>query len=168
MPFAFFTHALSPSYYWMHYIISCIIAQCIHCDPYRIHQLSNPIISMGFPATRSGWLLLEFRVCRLEMGDGKSSPNPSSDGEEEVRRDMPAKKKVVVVMGATGAGKSKLAIDLASHLPCPIEIVNADSMQVYQGLDVLTNKVPLSERQGPCLFPLLCLPLISKSRSLMI
>ncbi|KAI3450681.1 hypothetical protein Pfo_007346 [Paulownia fortunei] len=49
-------------------------------------------------------------------------------------------------MGATGSGKSKLAIDLASHFP--IEIINADSMQVYQGLDVLTNKVPALEHKG--------------------
>lgn len=49
-------------------------------------------------------------------------------------------------MGPTGSGKSKLAIDLASHFP--IEIINADSMQVYQGLDVLTNKVPLHEQNG--------------------
>nr|XP_029116061.1 tRNA dimethylallyltransferase 2 isoform X1 [Elaeis guineensis] len=59
----------------------------------------------------------------------------------------PVAKKVVVVMGATGAGKSRLAIDLASHFT-GVEVVNADSMQVYQGLDVLTNKVPLSERNG--------------------
>lgn len=59
----------------------------------------------------------------------------------------PVAKKVVVVMGATGAGKSRLAIDLASHF-AGVEIVNADSMQVYGGLDVLTNKVPLSERNG--------------------
>ncbi|KAL3618475.1 hypothetical protein CASFOL_037557 [Castilleja foliolosa] len=56
------------------------------------------------------------------------------------------KPKIVVIMGATGSGKSKLAIDLASHFP--IEIINADSMQVYKGLDVLTNKVPLHERKG--------------------
>lgn len=49
-------------------------------------------------------------------------------------------------MGATGSGKSRLAIDLASHFP--IEIINADSMQVYQGLDVLTNKVPVQEQKG--------------------
>ncbi|RWW14625.1 hypothetical protein BHE74_00019899 [Ensete ventricosum] len=57
------------------------------------------------------------------------------------------KKKVVVVMGATGAGKSRLAIDLASHFS-GVEVVNADSMQVYRGLDVLTNKVPHPDRNG--------------------
>ncbi|ERM98158.1 hypothetical protein AMTRI_Chr01g103870 [Amborella trichopoda] len=56
------------------------------------------------------------------------------------------KPKIVVVLGATGAGKSKLAIDLASHFSA--EIVNADSMQVYEGLDVLTNKVTYEERKG--------------------
>ncbi|KAI9076248.1 hypothetical protein K1719_041821 [Acacia pycnantha] len=56
------------------------------------------------------------------------------------------KQKVVVIMGPTGSGKSKLAIDLASHFP--VEAINADSMQVYRGLDVLTNKVPLSDQKG--------------------
>ncbi|EEF33328.1 tRNA delta(2)-isopentenylpyrophosphate transferase, putative [Ricinus communis] len=49
-------------------------------------------------------------------------------------------------MGPTGSGKSKLAIDLATHFP--VEIINADSMQVYHGLDVLTNKVPLYDQKG--------------------
>ncbi|XP_047966191.1 tRNA dimethylallyltransferase 2 isoform X2 [Salvia hispanica] len=57
-----------------------------------------------------------------------------------------SKPKIVVIMGASGSGKSKLAIDLASHFP--IEIISADSMQVYQGLDVLTNKVPFDEQRG--------------------
>ncbi|KAK1426243.1 hypothetical protein QVD17_14912 [Tagetes erecta] len=57
-----------------------------------------------------------------------------------------SKPKVVVIMGATGAGKSRLAIDLASQFP--IEIINADSMQVYEGLDVLTNKVPIHDQKG--------------------
>ncbi|XP_052196625.1 tRNA dimethylallyltransferase 2 isoform X2 [Diospyros lotus] len=56
------------------------------------------------------------------------------------------KPKVVVIMGPTGSGKSRLAIDLASHFP--LEIINADSMQVYRGLDVLTNKVPLQDQKG--------------------
>ncbi|XP_010260619.1 PREDICTED: tRNA dimethylallyltransferase 2 isoform X2 [Nelumbo nucifera] len=56
------------------------------------------------------------------------------------------KPKLVIVMGPTGSGKSRLSIDLASHFP--IEIINADSMQVYEGLDVLTNKVSLHERKG--------------------
>ncbi|KAE8037487.1 hypothetical protein FH972_010073 [Carpinus fangiana] len=60
--------------------------------------------------------------------------NPSNVRPENVEE----KPKLVVVMGPTGSGKSRLAIDLASHFP--IEIINADSMQVYQGLDVLTNK----------------------------
>ena len=39
--------------------------------------------------------------------------------------------KVIFLMGATGTGKSQLAIDLSRHLP--LEIVNADSMLVYRG-----------------------------------
>ncbi|XP_043702805.1 tRNA dimethylallyltransferase 2 isoform X2 [Telopea speciosissima] len=61
-------------------------------------------------------------------------------------RDEEKKAKLVVVMGATGAGKSRLAIDLASYFP--VEIINADSMQVYRGLEVLTNKVPLYDQKG--------------------
>lgn len=56
------------------------------------------------------------------------------------------KPKVVVIMGPTGSGKSRLAIDLASHFH--VEIINADSMQVYRGLDVLTNKVPPEDQIG--------------------
>lgn len=59
------------------------------------------------------------------------------------------RKKIVVILGATGTGKSRLAIDLASHFP--IEIINADSMQVYRGLDILTNKVPLSDQNSTVL-----------------
>ncbi|KAK4741915.1 hypothetical protein SAY87_025503 [Trapa incisa] len=71
-----------------------------------------------------------------------SLSNPS-DGEPRSDEEKPM---VVVIMGATGAGKSRLAIDLADYFP--IEIINADSMQVYSGLDVLTNKVTLDEQKG--------------------
>ncbi|GAB2274648.1 hypothetical protein Dimus_009418 [Dionaea muscipula] len=71
--------------------------------------------------------------------EAEGAPNPNNGVEGQ-------KPKLVVIMGPTGSGKSRLAIDLAAHFP--IEIINADSMQVYKGLDVLTNKVPLSERKG--------------------
>ncbi|XP_027339203.1 adenylate isopentenyltransferase 5, chloroplastic-like [Abrus precatorius] len=57
------------------------------------------------------------------------------------------KDKVVVIMGATGTGKTKLAIDVAKHL-YPAEIVNSDKMQVYKGLDITTNKVSEEECGG--------------------
>ena len=46
---------------------------------------------------------------------------------------------VLVVLGATGAGKSKLALDLARKFGG--EIISADAMQMYKGLDIVTNKV---------------------------
>ncbi|GAB2214867.1 hypothetical protein Droror1_Dr00019232 [Drosera rotundifolia] len=73
------------------------------------------------------------------MSAAAGPPNPSNGVES-------SKPKLVVIMGPTGSGKSKLAIDLASQFP--IEIINADSMQVYKGLDVLTNKVTVDERNG--------------------
>ncbi|CAL4147934.1 unnamed protein product, partial [Meganyctiphanes norvegica] len=51
---------------------------------------------------------------------------------------------VVVVLGATGAGKSKLALELASKFKG--EIISADSMQVYKDLDIITNKVTPEEQ----------------------
>lgn len=57
------------------------------------------------------------------------------------------KDKVVVIMGATGTGKTKLAIDVAKHFE-PAEIVNSDKMQVYRGLDITTNKVTEEEQRG--------------------
>ena len=54
--------------------------------------------------------------------------------------------KIVIITGPTASGKSSLAIDLALQLEG--EIVNADSMQVYRGMDIGTAKTPLIERRG--------------------
>jgi tRNA dimethylallyltransferase len=53
---------------------------------------------------------------------------------------------VVAVVGATATGKSELALDLAERLGA--EVVNADAMQLYRGMDVGTAKVPVDERRG--------------------
>ncbi|CAO2819820.1 unnamed protein product [Amaranthus hypochondriacus] len=49
-------------------------------------------------------------------------------------------------MGATGTGKSKLSINLANDIPA--EIINCDKIQVYKGLNTLTNKITQEESQG--------------------
>lgn len=54
--------------------------------------------------------------------------------------------KIICVLGATGVGKSALAITLAKKFDG--EIVSADSMQVYKGMDIGTAKVTESEMQG--------------------
>jgi tRNA dimethylallyltransferase len=53
---------------------------------------------------------------------------------------------LVAVVGATATGKSDLAVDLARALDG--EVVNADSMQLYRGMDIGTAKLTLAERQG--------------------
>ncbi|KAG8382888.1 hypothetical protein BUALT_Bualt05G0126100 [Buddleja alternifolia] len=56
--------------------------------------------------------------------------------------------KIVVVLGPTGCGKSKLSVDLASRFFPSSEIINSDKIQVYNGLDITTNKIPLHERNN--------------------
>lgn len=51
---------------------------------------------------------------------------------------------VLVVLGATGAGKSQLALELAQKFGG--EVISADAMQMYKGLDIVTNKVSQEER----------------------
>ncbi|KAD7116658.1 hypothetical protein R6Q59_006610 [Mikania micrantha] len=55
------------------------------------------------------------------------------------------KRKIVVIIGPTGAGKSRLSIDLATRF-FSSEIINSDKMQVYSGLDITTNKITMQER----------------------
>lgn len=64
----------------------------------------------------------------------------------KVHCSQPQKEKVVVVLGATGTGKSRLSIDIATRFPA--EIVNSDKMQVYEGLDITTNKIAQEECCG--------------------
>ncbi|KAJ8419968.1 hypothetical protein Cgig2_025362 [Carnegiea gigantea] len=54
--------------------------------------------------------------------------------------------KVVVIMGSTGSGKTKLSIELATHFNG--EIINADKIQLYKGLNKTTNKIPVDEQNG--------------------
>jgi tRNA dimethylallyltransferase len=53
---------------------------------------------------------------------------------------------VVAVVGPTAAGKSDLGVALAKELGG--EVVNADSMQLYRGMDIGTAKLTVEERQG--------------------
>lgn len=53
---------------------------------------------------------------------------------------------IIAVVGATATGKSGLALDLAERLDG--EVVNADAMQLYRGMDIGTAKLPVAERRG--------------------
>jgi len=53
---------------------------------------------------------------------------------------------LVVIAGATATGKSELAIAVAKEIKA--EIINADSMQIYKGMDIGTAKLSLDHRGG--------------------
>jgi tRNA dimethylallyltransferase len=59
--------------------------------------------------------------------------------------------RVVAIVGPTATGKSAFALDLAARLAArgrPVEVVNADSMQLYDGMDIGTAKLTEQERAG--------------------
>jgi tRNA dimethylallyltransferase len=53
--------------------------------------------------------------------------------------------KMIMIIGVTGSGKSRLAFDLAASMGA--EIISIDSMKVYRGMDIGTAKPPLEKRQ---------------------
>ena len=53
---------------------------------------------------------------------------------------------LTVICGATATGKSELAVALAKELNA--EVVNADSMQVYKGMDIGTAKLTITQRDA--------------------
>lgn len=59
---------------------------------------------------------------------------------------MDDKKPLIILAGPTAAGKTALSLELAKAING--EIISADSMQVYQGMDIGTAKLPENMRQG--------------------
>ena len=53
---------------------------------------------------------------------------------------------LIIICGATATGKSDLAVALAQQIKA--EVINADSMQLYRGMDIGTAKLSLVERSG--------------------
>ena len=53
---------------------------------------------------------------------------------------------IIVIVGPTGVGKTKLSIELAKKYNA--EIINADSMQVYKDLNIGTAKITEEEKEG--------------------
>ena len=58
----------------------------------------------------------------------------------------PRKSKVLVIAGPTAVGKTRLSLSVARALGG--EVVSADSVQVFEGLDVGSSKLPEAEREG--------------------
>lgn len=57
----------------------------------------------------------------------------------------------LAIIGPTGTGKSQLALDVAEQFALSeagAEIVNADAMQLYRGMDIGTAKLPVDQRRG--------------------
>lgn len=56
----------------------------------------------------------------------------------------------LAIIGPTGTGKSQLALDVVDRLAGEFdaEIVNADAMQLYRGMDIGTAKLPVAQRRG--------------------
>lgn len=55
-------------------------------------------------------------------------------------------KDIIVIVGPTGVGKTKLSIELAKKIDA--EVINGDSVAIYRGLDIGSAKPTLEEREG--------------------
>ena len=68
------------------------------------------------------------------------------EGDGSHQLTMPIRKSIVAIIGTTGAGKSRLAVDIARNFKG--EVINADAMQVYRGLETITNKITHNDMCG--------------------
>lgn len=71
----------------------------------------------------------------------ESTANISKDGARDA-----CVPRIIAIVGPTASGKSALGIEIALRLNG--EIINCDSVQVYQGIEIATAKVPIEERRG--------------------
>lgn len=79
------------------------------------------------------------------------TPAAPADGATPPTAPQPTPSTLWAVVGATGTGKTALSLALAEALQRRgrrAEIVNADAMQLYRGMDIGTAKLPVAERRG--------------------
>lgn len=57
-----------------------------------------------------------------------------------------SKPRLLVLIGPTAVGKTKMSIEIAKAFNC--EIISGDSMQVYRGMDIGTAKITKDEMEG--------------------
>ncbi len=85
-----------------------------------------------------------------ENAAGKNADNKTGvldgSGLAAIDENASAKPKLLVLIGPTAVGKTRLSIELARAFSC--EIISGDSMQVYRGMDIGTAKIGESEMQG--------------------
>ena len=90
---------------------------------------------------------------------GLAEPGPSAAREfaraqslrgRVLRRYVDAVTRPIAIVGPTGTGKSELALKVAERLSgrIAVEVINADAMQQYRGMDIGTAKVPSASRHG--------------------
>jgi tRNA dimethylallyltransferase len=91
--------------------------------------------------------ILSRALSQVQPGYGEA-PTDDRDTTVSYRGEVPTPvtPRVITVVGPTAAGKSALSLALAHELGG--EVVNADSMQLYQGMDIGTAKLTLAERDG--------------------
>src|SRR5439155_22562969 len=75
-----------------------------------------------------------------------TTPRRTASATSSLPGRVVAEGRVVAVVGPTATGKSDLAVALAQRLDG--EVINADSMQLYAGMDIGTAKLPVEERGG--------------------
>lgn len=99
-------------------------------------MLSNHLPNENFPTSTPFSLNLHLHVFHL------SSPSVGV----KMKSTLNPQKKLLIILGPTAVGKSALAIKLAQEFNG--EIINCDSMQVYQGFNIGTDKIPPEKRKG--------------------
>nr|AAM63091.1 IPP transferase-like protein [Arabidopsis thaliana] len=102
------------------------------------------VIGSGVFLTRTCYLRLQppSLVLRRRFCAATTACSVPLNGNKKKKSE---KEKVIVISGPTGAGKSRLAMELAKRLNG--EIISADSVQVYKGLDVGSAKPSDSDRK---------------------
>ncbi|KAL2944519.1 tRNA dimethylallyltransferase 9 [Bienertia sinuspersici] len=107
--------------------------------PWSLRLHSSYTSSTIFISTHS------FSTFYSSSSSSSSSLSYSSSSSSSSLKTTEKKQKVIVISGPTGAGKSRLALELAKRLNG--EIISADSVQVYRGLDIGSAKPSPSERK---------------------
>jgi tRNA dimethylallyltransferase len=110
--------------------------------------LARRFFCFGFPGL--SFLARRSSICRQQFMTMSAQKTFSPETSESVREEKTSKsqtfprRRVLVLAGPTGVGKSAVAMELAARLNG--EIISADSVQVYKGLEIGSNKASPKER----------------------